>query len=40
MTHLKVTYVTWDISIAGTNYTLQHSYNMCTSNLYNLANKN
>jgi len=28
------------MSIADTNYTLQHSYNMFTSNLYNLANKN
>jgi len=28
------------MSIAATNYTLQHSYNMCASNLYNLANKN
>jgi len=36
----SVTYVTLDMSIADTNYTLQHSYNMCTFNLYNFANKN
>jgi len=29
-----------DMSIADTNYTLEHSYNMRTFNLYNFANKN